>query len=116
YLEAQLGTAVIERGIANILRIVDATGCRVIMDHHAVRNEGYRERFRRVWDTGRAVTAAEFLGLADEPLEARRWAAWRGRRRPRVRMRGRGVPAAGTDEAPPRTAGGRFLRRRAGSS
>ena len=53
-----------------------APGCRVIMDHHAVRDDGYRERFRRLWDTGRVVTAAGFLGLPDAALEARRRSLW----------------------------------------
>ena len=37
----QIGTAVIDRGIEHLLRIIDQTGCRVIMDHHAVRDAAY---------------------------------------------------------------------------
>lgn len=84
YLEGQLGHALIERGIDNLLHIVERTGCRVILDHHAVRDSAYRERFRRLWDTGRVVTAAEFLGLADMPLEGRRRDLWGRRRKPPV--------------------------------
>jgi len=91
YLERDLGVAAIDRGIDNLLRIVEATGCRVIMDHHAVRDAAYRERFRRLWDSGRVVTAAGFLGLADHPLEAIRRQLWSARRKPPVRM-----PPAGT--------------------
>src|SRR4029434_3118396 len=35
YLEAQLGAALIDRGIDQLRRIIDQTGCWVIMDHHA---------------------------------------------------------------------------------
>jgi predicted metallo-beta-lactamase superfamily hydrolase len=41
YIEREVGTAVIERGIDNLLRVIDATGCRVIMDHHAVREAAF---------------------------------------------------------------------------
>src|SRR5438094_9585239 len=37
YLESQIGSALIERGIASLLRIMEATGCRAILDHHALR-------------------------------------------------------------------------------
>lgn len=86
YLEAQLGPAAIDQGIANLTRIVEATGCRVIMDHHAVRDAGYRERFRALWESGRVVTAAGFLGLPDAALESARRALWSAGRKPPARM------------------------------
>jgi predicted metallo-beta-lactamase superfamily hydrolase len=87
YLEAQLGSELIDRGIEHLLRIIDQTGCRVIFDHYALRDAGYPERFRRLWETGRVVTAAGFLGLADAPLEARRLELWPGRRKPPMPVR-----------------------------
>jgi predicted metallo-beta-lactamase superfamily hydrolase len=87
YLEAQLGTDLIERGIEHLLRIIDQTGCRVILDHYALRDAAYPERFRRLWETGRVVTAAGFLGLTDTPLEARRVELWTGRRKPPMPVR-----------------------------
>jgi predicted metallo-beta-lactamase superfamily hydrolase len=81
YLEARLGRGLVEQGVEHLLRVMDRTGCRVIMDHYALRDEGYPERFRRLWDTGRVVTAAGFLGLEDQPLEARR-RLWRAARKP----------------------------------
>jgi predicted metallo-beta-lactamase superfamily hydrolase len=87
YLESQLGVEVVERGIEHLLRIIDQTGCRVIFDHYALRDAGYPERFRRLWETGRVVTAAGFLGLADAPLEARRRELWTGRRKPPMPVR-----------------------------
>jgi len=93
YLEGQLGRAVIDAGIANLLRIVDATGCRVIMDHYALRDGAYRERFAALWETGQVVTAAGFLGLEDAALEAGRRELWSRKRKPAApvpsRTRGR---------------------------
>jgi uncharacterized protein len=81
YLESRIGTPLIEQGIANLRRIVEATGCRVILDHHAIRAPDYRERFERLWETGRVMTAAGFIGEADTALEASRQRLWRGRRK-----------------------------------
>jgi predicted metallo-beta-lactamase superfamily hydrolase len=117
YLESQLGTALIEQGIANLLRIVEATGCRVIMDHHAIRDAGYGERFRRLWETGRVVTAARFLGAPDEPLEARRLHLAQDLRKPPMRMEGRGERARLKARKPSDTmTGRRFPTRRAKES
>jgi hypothetical protein len=76
YIEGQVGTPVIERGIDNLLRVIDATGCRVIMDHHAVREAAFGARFERLWSTKRVVTAAEHLGLPIAALESRRRQLW----------------------------------------
>ena len=81
YLESQIGRAAVDGGIDNLLRIIERTGCRVIMDHYALRDAGYRERFARLWDTGRVVTAAGYLGLDDAALETRRRELWAGRRK-----------------------------------
>ena len=81
YLESRIGTPLIEQGIANLWRIMEATGCRVILDHHALRAPNYRERFGRLWETGRVMTAAAFVGEADAPLEASRQGLWRERRK-----------------------------------
>ena len=86
YLEAQLGRALIDQGVDHLRRIIDQTGCQVILDHHALRGSEYEERFRRLWDTGRVVTAAGFLGLPDTPLEAQRRRLWAARRKPAGRM------------------------------
>jgi hypothetical protein len=81
YLQGQIGREVVQRGIDNLVRLVGETGCRVIMDHHAVREPRFRERLAHAFDTGRVVTAAEYLGRGDECLEARRAALWARRRR-----------------------------------
>jgi predicted metallo-beta-lactamase superfamily hydrolase len=60
----------------HLLRVMEATGCRVIMDHHALRDPGFSTRFERLWSTGRVVTAAAHLGVETAPLEARRRMLW----------------------------------------
>jgi predicted metallo-beta-lactamase superfamily hydrolase len=106
YLESQLGSSVIWRGVMNLERIVEATGCRVILDHHAIRDEHYGERFGRLWETGQIVTAARFIGQTDTPLEATRYLLWRARRKaptpmPARRLKGgRASTIMGPDSAP----------------
>jgi predicted metallo-beta-lactamase superfamily hydrolase len=94
YIERELGAAAIERAVDHLCRIIDATGCRVIMDHHAVRDLRFTARFARLWDTGRVVTAAGHLGLAVQPLESRREQLWAAVRKPPVKaMPPRAVPS-----------------------
>jgi len=81
YLESRIGSSLIEQGIANLWRLLEATGCRVILDHHAIRAPNYRERFGPLWETGRVMTAAAFVGETDAPLEASRQSLWRERRK-----------------------------------
>ena len=88
YIEREVGTPTIERGIDNLLRVMDATGCRVIMDHHAVRDAAFEARFERLWSTGRVVTAAAFLGQPVAALESRRRQLWTAvARKPAASMR-----------------------------
>jgi uncharacterized protein len=81
YLEAHVGKDVVRQGVENLLRIVRETGCRVIVDHHALRDRRYRERLGPAFETGRVVTAAEYLGRRDECLEAYRPEGWARHRR-----------------------------------
>jgi predicted metallo-beta-lactamase superfamily hydrolase len=83
YLQAQIGREVVQRGIDNLVRLVGETGCRVIVDHHAVREPRFRDRLAHAFDTGRVVTAAEYLGRRDECLESWRAASWARRGRDR---------------------------------
>lgn len=92
YVERELPTGAIERGVDNLRRVLDATGCRVIMDHHALRDPAYATRFDRLWQTGRVVTAAAHLGVEPMPLEARRRALWSDVRKPAAPVR-RAAPA-----------------------
>src|SRR5689334_1174107 len=106
YLEPRLDAGLVDRGIEHLLRIIEQTGCRVIMDHHALRDAAYAERFRRLWETGRVVTAAGYLGERDAPLEAQRRELWTGPRKParperpsRARGAGESPAADGTRAA-----------------
>lgn len=76
YIERELPAGAVDRGIDHLLRVMDATGCRVILDHHALRDPGFSTRFERLWSTGRVVTAAAHLGCEAAPLEARRRLLW----------------------------------------
>lgn len=82
YIESQVGSPLIEQGITNLRRIIESTGCRVILDHHALRSLDYRDRFSRLWETGRVTTAASFAGQAEALLEASRRDLWRAQRKP----------------------------------
>ena len=105
YLERELGAALVERGIENLLRVIDTTGCRVIMDHYALRDTRFAERFARLWETGAVVTAAGYLGLDDAPLECRRHRAWAAARKPPARA-GQSEGRAIISRAPRRLAKG----------
>jgi predicted metallo-beta-lactamase superfamily hydrolase len=96
YIERELGAAAIERAVDHLCRVIDATGCRVIMDHHAVRDLRFMTRFARLWETGRVSTAAALLGLAAQPLEARRQQLWAAARKPPVKA---GTPGAAPSRA-----------------
>jgi predicted metallo-beta-lactamase superfamily hydrolase len=85
YMERDIGADVIDRGVANLRRLIDATGCRVIMDHHALRDDRAAERFASLWETGRVGTAAQYLGVEDASLESRRHSLWAAARKPPAR-------------------------------
>lgn len=109
YVEREVGPAVIERAIVHLLRILDTTDCRVILDHHALRDVRWRERFARLWETGRVTTAAGHLGLEDTALESRRAELW-GRVRKPLAPSGR---ATMTRRSLPQTPSHRTTRRSA---
>jgi predicted metallo-beta-lactamase superfamily hydrolase len=106
YIEREVGTSAVERGIDHLLRVIDSTGCRVIMDHHAVRDGRFLDRFARLWQTGRVVTAAGYLGAPEAPLESRRHSLWAATRKPGAKAPRADRPVPGA-EAPPT-----FRRRR----
>jgi uncharacterized protein len=86
YLERDLGTPAVERGIEQLLRVIETTECRVIMDHHALRDVRWGARFARLWETGRVVTAAGHLGINETALESRRNRLWAAVRKPPARV------------------------------
>lgn len=60
--------------VDNIRKILDIEGLdKLIIDHHLLRDLKWKERIGGVFDTGKNVlTAAQFLGLENDMLEARR--------------------------------------------
>ena len=107
YMEREIGPAAIDRGVANLTRIVEATGCRVIMDHHALRDLRAEARFASLWASGRVVSAARYLGVEETPLEARRRELWAAARKPAARVLERGATIS---RGPRKLAQGRFLQ------
>lgn len=57
---------------SNLLALMETTGCQVIVDHYLTRDPHFRRVYAEVFATGRAHTAAEFLGKPDRLLEAHR--------------------------------------------
>jgi predicted metallo-beta-lactamase superfamily hydrolase len=96
YVERDLPDDAVRRGMDHLRRVLDATGCRVIMDHHALRDAAFVTRFEPLWSTGRVVTAAGHLGVEPTPLEARRRVLWSDARKPPAPVR---RPAAAADSA-----------------
>ena len=91
YMEREIGAAAIERGVAHLTRLIEATGCRVIMDHHALRDLRAETRFATLWESGHVVSAAGYLGLEEARLEARRRELWAAARKPEARAPARGA-------------------------
>ncbi|VVB86666.1 Uncharacterised protein [uncultured archaeon] len=60
--------------VENILRILNGTDVeKLVIDHHLLRDLNWKEKIARVFDAGKEVlTAAEFLGVGNSQLEARR--------------------------------------------
>ena len=97
YMQHEVGADAIERGIAHLLEVVAASDCRVIMDHHALRDVRWHERFASLWATGRVQTAAGWCGAGEAPLEARRRELWGALRRPAAKA-GEGRAIIGRSE------------------
>ena len=57
---------------SNLLTIMKYTGCQVLLDHYLVRDPNFRRLYGEVFARGQVQTAAEFLGLPERLLEARR--------------------------------------------
>ena len=89
YLEHRLGHALVEQGVEHLLRIIDRAGCRVIMDHHAVRTSDFRAASGPLghWTGGDRAA----IWAADTPLETQRRALWGAQRK----RRGAAAPSRG---------------------
>ncbi|MCX6694766.1 MAG: MBL fold metallo-hydrolase [Candidatus Altiarchaeota archaeon] len=74
-----------EKAKENTLKIINETGCELILEHHILRDLKYKERFAEVYDTGNAKTAAEYLGVENKLLEMHRKELW-GTEKPNYSM------------------------------
>jgi len=68
----------LEKAEAHMCRIMDETGCRLLLDHHLLRDPSYREQLPRLYSRhGECIQSyAEYLGLENRLLEARRKQLW----------------------------------------
>ncbi len=66
----------LEKAEKNLLSIIKSTDAEIILDHHLLRDLKYRERLEKVYSHGNVKTAAEFLGMKNNMLEARRKELW----------------------------------------
>ncbi|MBM1154629.1 hypothetical protein DRN94_001975 [archaeon] len=68
----QQALTVVETQLLDLLKNLPDSS--VVLDHHLVRDEAFRNRLARVYDfgEGRIYTAAEFVGQENQLLEARR--------------------------------------------
>jgi predicted metallo-beta-lactamase superfamily hydrolase len=62
----------LEQAIKNLLKIIKEVDCEIILDHHLLRDLNYKEKLKEVYERGNAKTMAEYLGLENNMLEARR--------------------------------------------
>ncbi|HEY7648315.1 MAG TPA: hypothetical protein VID04_04860 [Methylomirabilota bacterium] len=107
YMEHAVGAEVIARGIDHLRRIIAATGCRVIMDHYALRDAHWRERFGALLETGRVTSAAGYLGVPEATLESQRRELWGQVRRPATKAdRARAIMTTAPKRATRRAAQG----------
>jgi len=73
---SKVSVASVEQGFENLQRIVKKIPV-TVLDHHIVRSDDWRDQSKRIFEEARrhrnrVVTAAEFAGKADAPLECRR--------------------------------------------
>lgn len=69
----------LEHAEANMCHTMEETGCHLLLDHHLLRDLRYQEQLSRLYgDHGQRIqTYAEYLGLDNNLLEARRKQLWR---------------------------------------
>ncbi|MEM4309037.1 MAG: MBL fold metallo-hydrolase [Thermoplasmata archaeon] len=62
----------LERANANLVRIIEETNAKIVLDHHLLRDLSYKERCAPVYGHKQIYTFAEFLGQENRMLEANR--------------------------------------------
>lgn len=72
FLGWKFSTKDLDRANANLLRIIEETKAKIILDHHLLRDLAYKERCAQVYAHSGIYTFAEFLGQDNRMLEANR--------------------------------------------
>lgn len=68
----RFGRKNLDKTIKNLSTIIEEVDCELILDHHLLRDLNYKERLKKVYEKGNVKTMAEYLGLENNMLEARR--------------------------------------------
>ncbi|MCD6223210.1 MAG: MBL fold metallo-hydrolase [Thermoplasmata archaeon] len=68
----------LEKAEKNLIEIMDKLDCKLILDHHLLRDLKYRERMHELYSLygDRIMTFAEYNGLENNLLEAKRKELW----------------------------------------
>lgn len=64
------------QSIENLLRIISESKCKIILDHHLLRDLKYRVLLSAVYEKGNIISSAEYLGKEINMLEAHRKNLW----------------------------------------
>jgi len=69
----------LEKAEKNLMEIMEKTDCMLILDHHLLRDIKYKERMKNLYEQygDRIKTFAEWNGMENNMLEARRNELWR---------------------------------------
>ena len=69
----------LEKAEKNLIEILEKIDCELILDHHLLRDIDYRKRMKNLYElySGRIKTFAEWNGLKNNLLEARRKELWK---------------------------------------
>ncbi len=68
----------LEKAEKNLIEIMEKTDCKLILDHHLLRDIDYKKRMKKLYELcgDRIKTFAEWNGLKNKMLEARRKELW----------------------------------------
>jgi len=72
FLGFRLSKDAIEKSRKNINEMLDKTNSEIILDHHLLRDLKYKKYFSEIYETGRVKTFAEYNGVENNMLEAKR--------------------------------------------
>jgi len=78
FLGWKFSQANLKKAESNLMEIMEKTDCRLILDHHLLRDLKYRQRMKSLYEIygDRISTFAEWNGMENNLLEARRKELW----------------------------------------